>query len=167
MNNRPSKELLSYGGLAFVCLVFSLLLGWGSYAGRINHIFYDLFFRQRGPQPVAGDIVIVAIDDAALARYGAWPLDRSLVAQGIHEIQQAQPRLLAVDLLLADRSTPEADRDLARALAGELPESLVTAREMEEKKTIRGELPAAAAPVVPIKLASSPPTAMKVVLVAG
>ena len=148
MNNRLSKELLSYGGLAFVCLVFSLLLGWSSYAGRINHIFYDLFFRQRGPQPVAEDIVMVAIDDATLARYGVLPLDRSLVAQGIHEIQQAQPRLLAVDLLLADRSTPESDGDLARALAGELPESLATTREMEDrKKTIRGES-AAAAPVV-------------------
>ena len=149
MNKRLSKELLSYGGLAFVCLVFSLLLGWSSYAGRINHIFYDLFFRQRGPQPVAGDIVMVAIDDATLARYGALPLDRSLVAQGIHEIQQAQPRLLAVDLLLADRSTPESDEDLARALAGEPPKSLVTTSEMEDrKKTIRGESAAATAPVV-------------------
>ena len=149
MNKRLSKELLSYGGLAFVCLVFSLLLGWSSYAGRINHIFYDLFFRQRGPQPVAGDIVMVAIDDATLARYGALPLDRSLVAQGIHEIQQAQPRLLAVDLLLADRSTPESDEDLARALAGEPPNSLVTTSEMEDrKKTIRGESAAATAPVV-------------------
>ena len=129
MNNRLSKGLLAYAGLAFVCLVFSLLLGWSAYASRINHLFYDLFFLQRGARSVSGNIVIVAIDDATLARYGVLPLDRSLLARGIQQIQQARPRLLAVDLLLADRSTSEADRNLEQALAGAAPVVLATALE--------------------------------------
>ncbi len=129
MMNRLSKQVLAYTGLAFVCLAFSILLGWSAYAGRINHIFYDRFFRQRGARTAGENIVIVAIDDATLARYGALPLDRSLLAQGIQKIQQARPRLLAVDLLLVDRSTSEADSDLARVLAGAAPVVLTTALE--------------------------------------
>ena len=87
-------------------------MGWSSYATRINHNFYDLYFRQRGPLRTSNDIVIVAIDDATLARYGALPLNRSLLARGIRAIQQARPRLVAIDLLLTDVSTPEADHDL-------------------------------------------------------
>src|ERR1035437_5071386 len=92
--------------LALFCLIVSLLVGWSSYATRINHTFYDLYFRQRGPRPPAENIVIVAIDDASLARYGALPLNRSLLGRGIRAIQQARPRLVAIDLLLTDVSTP-------------------------------------------------------------
>ena len=115
--------------LALFCLVTSLLVGWSSYATRINHNFYDLYFRQRGPRTPAENIVIVAIDDATLARYGALPLNRSLLGRGIRAIQQARPRLVAIDLLLTDVSTPEADRDLQLALDGEPRAVLSTALE--------------------------------------
>src|SRR5258705_11376981 len=100
---------IPYALLALFCLIVSLLAGWSSYATRLNHNFYDLYFRQRGPRPPAQDIVIVAIDDATLARYGSLPLNRSLLARGIQAIQKGQPRLLAIDLLLPDVSTPESD----------------------------------------------------------
>ncbi|MCZ6752885.1 MAG: CHASE2 and HATPase_c domain-containing protein [Acidobacteria bacterium] len=129
MNHRLSKQALGYIGLASLCLIFSILLGWSVYGSRINHIFYDRFFRQRGARTAGENIVIVAIDDATLARYGALPLDRSLLARAIQQIQQARPRLVAVDLLLADRSTPKADRDLEQALAGAAPVVLATALE--------------------------------------
>ena len=106
-----------------------MLLGWSAYAGRINHIFYDLFSRQCGARTAGENIVIVAIDDATLTRYGALPLDRSSLAGDIQKIQQARPRLVAVDLLLADRSTSEADSDLEQALAGSAPAVLATALE--------------------------------------
>ena len=113
------RERTGYVLLAGFCWIASVLLGWTGPANRINHIFSDLFFRQRGSRPPAGEIVIVAIDDATLSRYGALPLNRSLLAQGIRFIQQARPRLLAVDLLLAEGSTPESDRELEMALGGE------------------------------------------------
>ncbi|MCH8268400.1 MAG: CHASE2 domain-containing protein, partial [Acidobacteria bacterium] len=83
MNHRLSKQALGYIGLASLCLIFSILLGWSVYGSRINHIFYDRFFRQRGARTAGENIVIVAIDDATLARYGALPLDRSLLARAI------------------------------------------------------------------------------------
>jgi signal transduction histidine kinase len=102
--------------VALLCLLLSLVAGSTTYATRIDHYFYDQYFHQRGPQHPSGQIVIVAIDDATLARYGALPLNRSLLARAIRAIQQAHPRVIAIDILLTDASTPEADRDLEQAL---------------------------------------------------
>lgn len=118
-----------YGAVAVLCLLFSLAAGWNPYATRLNHDFYDLYFRQRGTRPPGGGIVIVAIDDATLSRYGALPLNRTVLAGAIRAIQSARPRVLAIDLLLTDVTTDEADRELALAIAEEPRPVLSTAQE--------------------------------------
>ena len=132
MKTLQSKERVSYILLAFFCLVISLFMGWSSYANRVNHNFYDLYFHQRGPRKPSENIVIVAIDDATLARDGALPLNRSLLAQAIRAIQEAGPREIAIDLLLTDVSTPDADRDLEQALAAG-PRRIVLATALEAR----------------------------------
>jgi signal transduction histidine kinase len=117
MKTTNLKSRVAYLLVALLCLLLSLAAGSTTYATRINHNFYDLYFRQRGPLHTAGDIVIVAIDDATLARYGALPLNRSLLARAIRAIKEGQPAMIAIDLLLTDVSTPDADRDLEQALA--------------------------------------------------
>ena len=94
--------------LGGACVAVSLLLGWTAFARRINLNFYDLFFRQRGAvaaDEIARDgVVIVAIDDATLARHGALPMNRARLAEGIQRIAAAQPKLLAIDILLVDKA---------------------------------------------------------------
>ena len=123
------KSRVPYLLVASLCLLISLAAGWTSYAMRIDHYFYDQYFHQRGPERPSGEIVIVAIDDATLARYGALPLNRSLLARAIRAIQQAHPRVIAIDILLTDAATPEADRELEQALAGDPRPVLATALE--------------------------------------
>ena len=123
------QSRVAYILVASLCLLVSLAAGWTSYAARIDHDFYDLYFHQRGPERPDPQIVIAAIDDATLARYGALPLNRSLLARAIRAIQQAKPRVIAIDILLTDASTPEADRDLEQALGGEPRPVLATALE--------------------------------------
>jgi signal transduction histidine kinase len=121
MRKLPMKARVSYPLLAFGCFLVTVLIGWSPYGERINNVFYDLYFRQRGPQPPNESIVIVAIDDATLAQHGPLPLDRSLLAQGIRAVAAAQPSLIALDILLADArpgGSSLADFDLRRAIAG-------------------------------------------------
>ena len=110
--------------LSAACVLVSLLLGWTAFARRINLNFYDLYFRQRGAvaaEEIARDgVVIVAIDDATLARHGALPLNRKLLAGGIQRIAAAQPRLLAIDILLVDQAAEADDAALEAALTGEI-----------------------------------------------
>ncbi len=112
------QQRLGYPLVALVCLAVTALLGWTSYAHRVNSIFEDLYFRQRGPQQPSQAIAIVAIDDATLADYGPLPLERSRLAQGIAALRQAQPALIALDLLLTDPGAKEGDQALEAALAG-------------------------------------------------
>src|SRR3989304_1880810 len=119
MQMRFHRERLFYPSVAVFCALVSLALGWSSYAGRFNGSFYDFYFRRRGPQPPLEDIVLIAIDDETLGRYGALPLDRAVLAQGVRAIEEAGPRLLALDLLLSEVSLPLSDSELQEALAGE------------------------------------------------
>ncbi|MBI2819708.1 MAG: CHASE2 domain-containing protein, partial [Acidobacteria bacterium] len=121
------KGRIAYPLLAVVCLLATVIIGWSPYGQRINNIFYDLYFRQRGAQPPNENIVIVAIDDATLAETGPLPLDRALLAQGVRTIAASQPSLIALDLLLTDAKpgfagpSSEADLELRRAVAGQPP----------------------------------------------
>ena len=129
MKNASSRERLLYASAAAFCALVSLALAWTAYAGRFNGSFYDLYFRQRGPQPPREDVVLVIIDDETLARYGALPLDRAVLAEGIRAITEAGPSLLAVDLILSDFADASADRELQEALANPVPLVLSTAME--------------------------------------
>lgn len=129
MRSAASREQLVYAAGAVACALLSIALGWTSYAGRWNGNFYDFYFRWRGPLASPENIVLVAIDDEALAQYGALPLDRSVLAQGIRAIQEAGPRLLAVDLLLSDAAVASADEELQETLNGPAPVVLATALE--------------------------------------
>ena len=129
MKRMNLKSRVSYLLVVFLCLFLSLAAGSTTYATRIDHYFYDQYFHQRGPQRPSAQIVIVAIDDATLARYGALPLNRSLLARAIRAIQQAHPLVIAIDILLTDASTAQADGELEQALGGEPRPVLATALE--------------------------------------
>jgi adenylate cyclase len=78
--------------------------------------YQQLLPRTRSSAPA----VIVAIDEAALEARGQWPWPRTVAAELMRAIAQAQPAAIGVDLLFVepDRSTPGADAALAQALAG-------------------------------------------------
>ena len=123
MKTSSRQPLITAVLLGVVCATVSLLLGWSSFARRINLNFYDLYFRQRGPSTLnangeasSNDIVIVSIDDATLARHGALPLNRALLAEGIRRIAVAAPKLIALDILLVDKGPEEDDTALEAAL---------------------------------------------------
>src|SRR3990172_6037202 len=126
MNASPIKGRIAYPLMAVVCLLATLFIGWSPYGQRINNIFYDLYFRQRGPQPPNENIVIVAIDDATLAEYGPLPLDRFKLAEGLRTIEDAHPGLIALDILLTDPKPGGGDLALRRAIGSEPPGGLLS-----------------------------------------
>lgn len=68
------------------------------------------------PKP-AEDVVIVAIDEPSFAEIGRqWPWPRSLHADLVKALRAAGARLIALDMVFAEPSAPEADGALAAAL---------------------------------------------------
>ena len=60
----------------------------------------DLRYAIRGTRDAPGDVVILAIDDKALSKFGEFPVSRSSLATAISQITKQKPSIAALDLLL-------------------------------------------------------------------
>lgn len=121
-------------------------------------------------------VTIVDIDEKSLAQYGQWPWPRHLLAELVRRIAQGHPRVVGIDLVLAERDRlspteiarelpglppevadalaqlPPSDRDLAEAMAG-VPTVLALAPSGEENARSPGPIHPA-----PIRQAGADPT---------
>ncbi|HZT31781.1 MAG TPA: CHASE2 domain-containing protein [Bryobacteraceae bacterium] len=86
-------------------------------APGIERYARDWLMRARGPLPPPGDIALVAIDDASIARFGRFPWPRSLMARAIDTLAAAQPKVIALDVLYTDPTNAADDAALAQAIA--------------------------------------------------
>ena len=94
------------------------ITAWNGFVGQFNAGMGDLLFRLR-PATVSSairEIVLVAIDDRTAAHYGPPPIRRSLLAKAIARIASGGPKVVAVDLLLSESSSDDAE--LASVIAG-------------------------------------------------
>lgn len=110
-----------------VALVLTALWGAGIYAGHANgHLRFldrleatltDWRTQVRGVQVPPDLVTIVAIDDTVVKRGGSYPLPRADLARVVDTIVQFKPKVVAIDLLLVDRSAAIGDATLAHTLA--------------------------------------------------
>ena len=105
-------------GLALALVALALALSHAGALGRWDLLFYD-WSLARQPRTPAEDIVIVAIDEQSLRELGRWPWSRRVHADLVRALAAAGAKAVALDIAFAesDAADPEADRDLAAALA--------------------------------------------------
>jgi serine phosphatase RsbU (regulator of sigma subunit)/CHASE2 domain-containing sensor protein len=74
--------------------------------------------------------VVVAIDDASLARHGQWPWPRTILARLVRAIARARPAAIGFDIVMseADRLSPHRLPDLLPDLDPELAQRLIRVR---------------------------------------
>lgn len=100
------------------CLAATVLLH-GS--GALATLDWAVLDRAAGRVPADAPVpvVLVAIDDDSIERFGRWPWPRDRVAQLLERLVQAGAAPIAIDLLLPDRAIddPQGDRRLAAAIA--------------------------------------------------
>jgi len=99
-----------------VASVLVVLLSHASLWRPIGDMLFDVMMQRTSFVPNE-QIVIVTVDDAAIDRFGGWPLDRSLYAEFLEALAQSQnkPRVVGLNLLFLDHSA--SDQHLARAMA--------------------------------------------------
>src|SRR3954464_8914659 len=88
-----------------------LLVDWR--APGLARYTHDWLMRRRGPLPVPEDIAIVAIDETSMLRFGRFPWSRQVIARAIDALSAAHPKVIALDVLFTDPTTPEEDDSLA------------------------------------------------------
>jgi signal transduction histidine kinase len=117
------RWLLRSKSLATVALVCSgstllaLALSWTSLGRQFDNYAYDFLFRLEQPAPWQPSSIILAIDEATMARYGGNNGIRGALADGLAHIRDAKPASVAVDIILGDPTTEAIDGPLEQAFA--------------------------------------------------
>jgi signal transduction histidine kinase len=111
-----SKQTLGYIALLGVALTIAIVSGW--LATPIDDYAYDWMFRLDPPAPQKPHCVILAIDDATFSAMGGVAGYRPMLAKALPLLKAAKPKVIAVDMVLADREDPAQDERLSRAMRG-------------------------------------------------
>ncbi len=97
-----------------VFLVVAALYSLGA-VEFLERAFLDARFRVL-TRPPTGNVVLVEMDVASLARFDSWPWPRSLYARALTNLLAAGAQRVALDIDLSSRSTPQQDAALAAAI---------------------------------------------------
>src|SRR5271154_1854163 len=115
MHRLPHPVLVSVALSGVICGLVALLPIWVPYTDLDNWTYDFLVNHGRYAQP-SPDVVFVDFDDQTFARVQQYPMPRSIIAQVIQQIGQAQPAVIGLDVLLSEPRDPEEDRVMQDAL---------------------------------------------------
>lgn len=128
----PARRVWAYIGVLAASLVVALGIGWRLFSDRIDNDAYDFFFKRNPPQSWTPESLVLAIDENTLRRMGGQRNYRTQLAEALERISAARPKVVAIDMILADASTEPEDARLERALRA--TPSLVIATELIDDK---------------------------------
>ena len=111
---RPLSRAVWIIAIVIVSTTVAMVFSWR--APGINLYTRDRLMQARGPLPPPDDIVIVAIDEASIARFGRFPWPRGLTARALDTISSAQPKAIAIDVLYSEPTEGAEDTALADAI---------------------------------------------------
>jgi adenylate cyclase len=113
---RHRRRLLQCWALGTVVSLGLTAVSAAGYLEGTKALSLDLLLQLRGPR-LAGDVVIVAIDDAAFEDMGQrQPISREHLARVVRGLQRAGAAVVGLDIALTTASAPAADGALARAV---------------------------------------------------
>ncbi len=82
--------------------LLGIAASWTPLARAIDNYAYDFFFRLRTPDPWPIESELLAIDEPTMRVFGGVGGIRAALARGLDLIAPAHPRVVAVDILLAE-----------------------------------------------------------------
>ncbi len=112
----PNKRIFGYAAVLAVTLAVAIVLGWTSLASQIDDDAYDIMFRLHPPPASPPHCLILAIDDATYGAMGGVRAYRSMLAKALELLAPVQPKVVAIDMVLADQEDAPEDDRLLRAM---------------------------------------------------
>ncbi len=110
------RVLAEWAAVALISTLAVATLAGFALTTRADNLIHDVAARLF-PRTAGSEILVVAIDDASLAKLGAWPWPREQHAALIERLGKAQPRAILYDVLFTEGAANSAqDAALARAM---------------------------------------------------
>ena len=108
-------QIAKYVGILVVCLTLGILAGFNPLAGHVDHNAYDFLLAHQSDTWTPRS-VIVKIDAATLEAGHGMRNIRTILAQALDDLAQAQPKAVALDVTLHDQVDPAEDARLEGSL---------------------------------------------------
>jgi len=80
----------------------------------VENKLLDMRFKMRGVMPASPEVVIVTIDEKSIQSIGRWSWDRNVFAELLYVLTDAEPSVIAFDVIFSEPAVH--DPDLARAI---------------------------------------------------
>lgn len=128
------KRPYSWFVAAFLACLFGYSIKQLPDVGHIDTRILDNVFADRLPiHPKHPDIVVVGIGDEDLAAYTPYrmPIHRGLLADLIDRLSQAGARVIGIDILFMDPTTPELDARLRTSIENASPAVIIATGSQE------------------------------------
>lgn len=114
----PRRRLISHPAWQFAIAVLLSLATAAAYLiwrdrpllGAIEGQMLTWRFQSRGPIQPPSQVAIIAIDDTTVTALKRWPVSRSVLAEAVEKLSDAETRAVGLDLLLLDNE-PSAERN--------------------------------------------------------
>ena len=116
-NKYSMSKIISHWTVAFLTAVVMLLVHYGdsTIVQTLRLKQFDIV--QTLDQPsVSQDIVVVAIDETAIEKYGQWPWKRDKLADIIWKLREAGAGIIVLPILMSETDRLGGDIELAQAL---------------------------------------------------
>jgi signal transduction histidine kinase len=111
------KQTVAYVAVVAGCFAIAMLAGWNSQLQRIDRYAYDVMTaRFQSAEPWTPQSVVVAIDEATLSARGGMRRDRSILAEALDKLAEAKPKVIALDVILADSQDAAEDARLEASM---------------------------------------------------
>jgi len=111
------KILISpWTALLTLALVVGVRIADPTFVESVRLRYFDTLVTQPRAVPAPDNIVTVDIDEAALEKYGQWPLPRINYAEIIEDLYHRNAGIVVFNVLMAERDRTGGDRDLSAAL---------------------------------------------------
>jgi signal transduction histidine kinase len=113
------REAIVYAILVAALFAVSLLAGWSwnPLAARIDNYAYDWLMALDEPPSAPPQSIILAIDEKTMQDTGGVGFLRAALAEGLERIAPAKPKVVAIDVLLADSGIDSQNARLEAALS--------------------------------------------------
>lgn len=112
-------KFLTHWSIAFVTAALILFAHYNDGAivetARLKQ--FD-FLQQTDTSVLSQDIGVVAIDEAAIEKYGQWPWDRSVLADIILKLREQGAGVIVLPILMSEEDRLGGDMTLAEAIVG-------------------------------------------------
>lgn len=114
---RRGKATWGYAGIVAGALALAVVISWLPLASAIDGEAYDWLFRLHPPHAGDSAAVVLAIDEETLAATGDMRNLRATLAGALDRLRAAEPKVVAIDVLLPQAGDAVQDAKLAAAFA--------------------------------------------------